>query len=253
MSRRLWSVKSGGDDRATPPRRTRSHSHPTRRSANPEGGRRNGDRDVQPARSRRSTAHETDQQRRQTTYRFSFGPWNISTGADPFGPTVRQEMEYARKLRAYKELGFDAVQFHDDDIVPADLDWPSTQKRRGRRQEDPRRRGALRRDHRPPALGRPADDRRGVHRRITPPTGSTRSIGPGGASTSPARSAARTTSSGWLARGRTSARPRTPRRASLGSSMPGTPSSSTTRTSGSWAKPSPTSRWTRPTCRPSAT
>ena len=64
----------------------------------------------------------------QTTYRFSFGPWNISTGADPFGPTVRQEMEYARKLRAYKELGFDAVQFHDDDIVPADLDWPSTQK-----------------------------------------------------------------------------------------------------------------------------
>jgi xylose isomerase len=37
-------------------------------------------------------------------------------------------MEYARKLRAYKELGFDAVQFHDDDIVPADLDWQSTLK-----------------------------------------------------------------------------------------------------------------------------
>ncbi len=34
----------------------------------------------------------------------------------------------ARKLKAYKELGFDAVQFHDDDIVPADLDWPSTLK-----------------------------------------------------------------------------------------------------------------------------
>ncbi len=64
----------------------------------------------------------------QTTYRFSFGPWNISTGADPFGPAVRQEMEYARKLRAYKELGFDAVKFHGDDIVPADLDWPSTQR-----------------------------------------------------------------------------------------------------------------------------
>jgi xylose isomerase len=62
------------------------------------------------------------------TYRFSFGPWNISTGADPFGPPVRQEMEYARKLKAYKQLGFDAVQFHDDDIVPADLDWPSTLK-----------------------------------------------------------------------------------------------------------------------------
>src|SRR5271157_1471060 len=63
-----------------------------------------------------------------TQYRFSFGPWNISTGADPFGPPVRKEMEFARKLKAYKELGFDAVQFHDDDIVPADLDWASTLK-----------------------------------------------------------------------------------------------------------------------------
>jgi len=45
-------------------------------------------------------------------YRFSFGPWNISTGADPFGPPVRKEMEFARKLKAYKELGFDAVQFN---------------------------------------------------------------------------------------------------------------------------------------------
>ncbi len=63
-----------------------------------------------------------------TQYKFSFGPWNISTGADPFGPPVRKEMEYAQKLKAYKKLGFDAVQFHDDDIVPADLDWPSTKK-----------------------------------------------------------------------------------------------------------------------------
>jgi xylose isomerase len=63
-----------------------------------------------------------------TVYRFSFGPWNISTGADPFGPPVRKEMEFARKLKAYKELGFDAVQFHDDDIIPADLDWQSTIK-----------------------------------------------------------------------------------------------------------------------------
>lgn len=63
-----------------------------------------------------------------TQYRFSFGPWNISTGADPFGPPVRREVEFAQKIRAYKELGFDAVQFHDDDIVPADLDWPSTLK-----------------------------------------------------------------------------------------------------------------------------
>src|SRR5262249_22956628 len=61
-----------------------------------------------------------------TQYRFSFGPWNISTGADPFGPPARKEMDLARKIKAYKELGFDAVQFHDDDIVPADIDWPAT-------------------------------------------------------------------------------------------------------------------------------
>jgi xylose isomerase len=55
------------------------------------------------------------------TYRFTFGPWNISTGRDPFGPEVRKEMAFAAKLREYKKLGFDGVQLHDDDAVP-DLD-----------------------------------------------------------------------------------------------------------------------------------
>jgi xylose isomerase len=64
-----------------------------------------------------------------TQYRFSFGPWNISTGADPFGPPVRQEVEFGRKLKAYKELGFDAVQFHDDDVVPADWSWEQQKAR----------------------------------------------------------------------------------------------------------------------------
>jgi len=54
-------------------------------------------------------------------YRFSFGPWNIHSGADPFGPPVRAERSFANKLGEYKKLGFDAVQFHDDDAVP-DLD-----------------------------------------------------------------------------------------------------------------------------------
>ena len=58
-----------------------------------------------------------------TAYRFSFGPWNISTGADPFGPPVRKEVEFARKIKSYKELGFDAVQFHDDDVVPDTWSW----------------------------------------------------------------------------------------------------------------------------------
>jgi xylose isomerase len=56
-------------------------------------------------------------------YRFSFGPWNIHAGADPFGPPVRKEIPFAAKLREYKKLGFDAVQVHDDDVVPADLDF----------------------------------------------------------------------------------------------------------------------------------
>ena len=51
-------------------------------------------------------------------FRFSFGPWNIHEGADPFGPMVRDSIEFARKIKMYKQLGFDGVQFHDDDAVP---------------------------------------------------------------------------------------------------------------------------------------
>ncbi len=54
-------------------------------------------------------------------YKFSFGPWNIHEGADPFGPGVRPSRTFDQKLAVFKELGFDAVQFHDDDAVP-DLD-----------------------------------------------------------------------------------------------------------------------------------
>lgn len=54
-------------------------------------------------------------------YRFSFGPWNIHEGADPFGPEVRPSVAFDRKLELYKQMQFDAVQFHDDDAVP-DLD-----------------------------------------------------------------------------------------------------------------------------------
>jgi len=54
-------------------------------------------------------------------YRFSFGPWNIHEGADPFGPTVRDTVKFGKKLKMYKQLGFEGVQFHDDDAVP-DMD-----------------------------------------------------------------------------------------------------------------------------------
>lgn len=52
-------------------------------------------------------------------FRFSFGPWNIHEGADPFGPKVRDSIPFNRKLALYRKLGFGAVQFHDDDAVPA--------------------------------------------------------------------------------------------------------------------------------------
>ena len=51
-------------------------------------------------------------------YRFSCGPWNIHEGADPFGPAVRPVVPFDEKLAIFAELGFDAVQFHDDDVVP---------------------------------------------------------------------------------------------------------------------------------------
>ena len=51
-------------------------------------------------------------------FRFSFGPWNIHEGADPFGPKVRDSIAFARKLKLYRKLGFEGVQFHDDDAVP---------------------------------------------------------------------------------------------------------------------------------------
>lgn len=51
-------------------------------------------------------------------YRFSFGPWNINEGGDPFGPPVRPTLSFSKKLGHYKALGFEGVQFHDDDAVP---------------------------------------------------------------------------------------------------------------------------------------
>jgi xylose isomerase len=62
-------------------------------------------------------------------YRFSFGPWNIADGADPFGPPVRPALSFDAKLPLYGEMGFDAVQFHDDDAVPALNDLTAAQIR----------------------------------------------------------------------------------------------------------------------------
>ena len=57
-------------------------------------------------------------------YKFCFGPWNISEGADPYGPTTRPPQTFDWKLDQLKKLGFDAMMFHDDDAVP-DIDGKS--------------------------------------------------------------------------------------------------------------------------------
>src|SRR5712671_3237754 len=58
------------------------------------------------------------------TYRFCFGPWNISEGQDPYGPPARPPAAFGWKLAQLKKLGFDAMMFHDDDAVP-DIDMKS--------------------------------------------------------------------------------------------------------------------------------
>jgi xylose isomerase len=57
----------------------------------------------------------------EQAYKFSFGPWNISEGQDPYGPPTRPAQTFDWKLEQLKKLGFDAMMFHDDDAVP-DID-----------------------------------------------------------------------------------------------------------------------------------
>ena len=57
-------------------------------------------------------------------YKFCFGPWNISEGQDPYGPTTRPAQSFDWKLAQLKKHGYDAMMFHDDDAVP-DIDSKS--------------------------------------------------------------------------------------------------------------------------------
>src|SRR5256885_275404 len=60
-------------------------------------------------------------------YKFCFGPWNLSEGQDPYGPTTRPPQTFNWKLEQLKKLGFDAMMFHDDDAVP-DIDGKSDEE-----------------------------------------------------------------------------------------------------------------------------
>ena len=51
-------------------------------------------------------------------FKYSVGPWNVHEGADAYGPAVRDSIPFEEKIKKFKEIGFDAIQFHDDDAVP---------------------------------------------------------------------------------------------------------------------------------------
>ncbi len=53
-----------------------------------------------------------------SNFKFSAGPWNVNEGADAFGPDVRESISLEEKIKMFKKIGLDAVQFHDDDVVP---------------------------------------------------------------------------------------------------------------------------------------
>ncbi|MCC8162460.1 MAG: TIM barrel protein [Lachnospiraceae bacterium] len=51
-------------------------------------------------------------------FKFSVGPWNVHTGADSYGPATRADIPLEEKIKKFSEMGFSAVQFHDDDAIP---------------------------------------------------------------------------------------------------------------------------------------
>src|ERR1043165_5778543 len=64
---------------------------------------------------------------KENLYKFCFGPWNLSEGSDPYGPTTRPAQTFDWKLAQLKKHGFEAMMFHDDDAVP-DIDTKSDQQ-----------------------------------------------------------------------------------------------------------------------------
>ena len=74
-----------------------------------------------------------------TKFKFSVGPWNVYTGADSYGPSTRRDIPAEEKYKRFAELGFSAVQFHDDDAVPNINDYTEEEiKGEGARTEERR-------------------------------------------------------------------------------------------------------------------
>lgn len=51
-------------------------------------------------------------------FKFTTGPWNVADGSDVYGPPTRSSLSMEDKIVKFAEMGFSAIQFHDDDAVP---------------------------------------------------------------------------------------------------------------------------------------
>lgn len=51
-------------------------------------------------------------------FKFTVGPWNVAEGTDVYGPATRASLTLDEKVARFAEMGFSAIQFHDDDAVP---------------------------------------------------------------------------------------------------------------------------------------
>jgi xylose isomerase len=67
----------------------------------------------------------------QPEHKFSFGLWTVGhPGTDPFGAAVRAPLEPAETVRRLADLGAWGVSFHDDDLLPPDLDDAANRQRK---------------------------------------------------------------------------------------------------------------------------
>lgn len=53
-----------------------------------------------------------------SVFQYSVGPWNVHEGADAYGPATRETIGLEEKIKKFAQIGFSAIQFHDDDVVP---------------------------------------------------------------------------------------------------------------------------------------
>lgn len=51
-------------------------------------------------------------------FKYTVGPWNVAEGTDVYGPRTRQTLSMREKIERFAQMGFSAIQFHDDDAVP---------------------------------------------------------------------------------------------------------------------------------------